>query len=259
MNVFNIGMRELRSLFVSPIAHVVSAIFTIILAWFFLNIVALFLILSLQVLRAPWIAERVSMQDLVMRPFFGNMSVILLLLIPMITMRTFAEEKKVGTFELIYTSPVRTSEVVFGKFFGISVFILFLIGISFLFMIPLIKFAEPQPDIGTIISSYLGILLMTTAFISAGIFASSITENQVISVIVSFGILLLFWVLGWVKGTLEGTLRDVLAYLSFMDHFENFSRGVIDTRDIIYYLSFTIAMLFLTIQSLESRRWRGAY
>jgi ABC-2 type transport system permease protein len=100
---------------------------------------------------------------------------------------------------------------------------------------------------------------MTTAFISAGIFASSITENQVISVIVSFGILLLFWVLGWVRGTLEGSLKEIIAYLSFMDHFQNFLNGMIDTRDLIYYISFTAGMLFLTITSLESRRWRGAY
>jgi ABC-2 type transport system permease protein len=255
--MFTIAGREIRSLFLSPIAYVIIGIFCIILAWFFINVVALYVILSVQVLRLPWLAERINMQELVIRPLLSNMSVIMLFLIPMVTMRTFAEEKKLGTFELIYTSPIRTTEIVLGKFLGTAFFVLILLLISFLFMIPLIKYGEP--DKGVIISSYLGLFLMVIAFISAGIFASSITENQVISVIVSFGILLFFWVLGWVRGTLEGQIKEILAYLSFMDHFQNFTRGIIDTRDLVYYISFIIVMLFLTVATLESRRYRGAY
>jgi ABC-2 type transport system permease protein len=255
--MFTIAGREIRSLFLSPIAYVITGIFTFIFAYFFLSVIALYTILSVQALRAPFIAERINIQDLVIRPLFANMSVLLLFIVPIITMRAFAEEKKLGTFELIYTSPLRTWEIVLGKFLGISSFVVFILAVSALFMLPIFKFG--QPDKGVILTAYIGLLLMTTAFISAGIFASSITENQVISVIVSFGILLLFWVLGWVRGTLEGSLKDIIAYLSFTDHFQNFSTGMIDTRDIIYYISFTAGMLFLTISSLESRRWRGAY
>ncbi len=256
-NMINLALREIRSLFLSPVAHVVTAIFALILAWFFINIVALYVILSLQAIRAPFIAERLNMQDIVVQPFFGNISVILLFIIPMITMRAFAEEKRMGTFELIYTSPINTWSIVIGKFIGISAFVMFLILISGFFMIPLFSYGEP--DKGAVLTSYIGLILMALAFVAAGIFASSITENQIISIIVAFGILLLFWVLGWVRGTLEGTLRDVLSYLSFMDHFQNFSRGVVDTRDLVYYLSFTGVLLFLTYSVLESRRWRGAY
>lgn len=256
-NMINLALREIRSLFLSPVAHVVTAIFALILAWFFINIVALYVILSLQAIRAPFIAERLNMQDIVVQPFFGNISVILLFIIPMITMRAFAEEKRMGTFELIYTSPINTWSIVIGKFIGISAFVMFLILISGFFMIPLFSYGEP--DKGAVLTSYIGLILMALAFVAAGIFASSITENQIISIIVAFGILLLFWVLGWVRGTLEGTLRDVLSYLSFMDHFQNFSRGVVDTRDLVYYFSFTGVLLFLTYSVLESRRWRGAY
>lgn len=255
--MWNLASRELRSLFLSPVAHVVTAIFVLILAWFFINIVALYVILSLQAIRAPFIAERLNMQEIVVQPFFGNMSVILLFVIPLITMRAFAEEKRFGTFELIYTSPINTLSIVLGKFIGISLFVLFLIAISVLFVIPL--FAYGEPDKGAVISSYIGLILMALSFVAVGVFASSITENQIISIIVAFGILLLFWVLGWVRGTLEGPLRDILAYISFMDHFQNFSRGVIDTRDLVYYFSFLGVMLYLTYSSLESRRWRGAY
>lgn len=250
-------MREVRSLFLSPVAYVVAAIFFLILAWFFINIVALYVILSLQAIRAPFIAERLNMQEIVVQPFFANISVILLFIIPMITMRTFAEEKRVGTFELIYTSPISTWSMVLGKFFGVSIFVSFLIAMTAVFMIPLFSYGEP--DKGAVISAYVGLVLMGLSFVAAGIFASSITESQIISIIVAFGILLLFWVLGWVRGTLEGTLKEVLAYLSFMDHFQNFSRGVLDTRDFVYYLSFTGTLLYLTYSVLESRRWRGAY
>jgi ABC-2 type transport system permease protein len=211
--MFTIAGREIRSLFLSPIAYVITGIFVIIFAYFFLSVIALYTILSVQALRIPFIAERINIQDLVIKPLFANMSVLLLFLVPMITMRTFAEEKKLGTFELIYTSPLRTWEIVLGKFLGMSSFIVFILAVSALFMFPLFKFGEP--DKGVILTAYIGLLLMTTAFISAGIFASSITENQVISVIVSFGILLLFWVLGWVRGTLEGSLKEIIAYFFF--------------------------------------------
>ena len=253
--MFAVARRELRSLFLSPIAYVIAGIFALILSWFFLNIIGFYIIISLQALRIPFLEERINMHDLVVRPFFGNMSVVMLFVIPMLTMRSFAEEKKLGTFELIYTSPIRTSEVVLGKFLGYALFLVFLLGLTLAHTIPLFKFGEPDP--GIIISSYLGIFLMGIAFISAGIFASSMTENQIISIIVSFGILLLFWVLGWAKHTMEGGLKDLLAYLSFSDHFQSFSQGVIDTRDIVYYLSFTAVMLFFTHMSLESRRWGG--
>ncbi len=254
--MFAVAKRELRSLFLSPIAYVIAGIFTLILSWFFLNIIGFYIIISLQALRIPFLEERINMHDLVVRPFFGNMSIVMLFVIPMLTMRSFAEEKKLGTFELIYTSPIRTSEVVLGKFLGYALFLVFLLVLTLAHTVPLFKFGEPDP--GIIISSYIGIFLMGIAFISAGIFASSMTENQIISIIVSFGILLLFWVLGWAKHTMEGELKDLLAYLSFSDHFQSFSQGVIDTRDVVYYLSFTAVMLFFTHMSLESRRWSGA-
>jgi len=254
--MFAIARRELRSLFLSPIAYVIAGIFVLIVSWFFLNIIGFYVIISLQAMRIPFLEERINMIDLVIKPFFGNMSVVMLFVIPMLTMRSFAEEKKLGTFELIYTSPVRTWEVVLGKFIGYSLFLIFLLVITLAYTFALFKFGEPDP--GVVFTSYLGTLLMGIAFISAGIFASSMTENQIISIIVSFGILLLFWVLGWAKHTMEaGIVKDIIAYLSFSDHFQSFSQGVIDTRDIVYYLSFCIVMLFLTYMSLESRRWRG--
>ena len=254
-NVLTITMREIRSYFVAPIAYSIYMIFLLVSGWFFTNILAFFVIQSIQSLRFPWLAERINIHDLVIRPFYGNMSVILLLMVPVITMRLFSEEKKLGTSELLYTSPIKIWQIVVGKYFSSVIFLLVMLLLTVHFPIFLFAFGEPQ--VGVVLSTYLGVFLMGASFCAVGLLASSLTENQVIAAIVAFGVLLLFWVIGWASESVGGVLKSVLQHLSLLEHQINLSKGIFDLRDILFYLSFITFTLFITYGVVESRRWKG--
>jgi ABC-2 type transport system permease protein len=254
-NVLIISWKETKSYFTSPIAWVVCAIFIVISSWFFVNIVTFFVLQSIQALRYPWLAERINIQDMIIRPFYGNLSIILLLMVPALTMRLFSEEKKMGTFELLYTSPITVWQMVLGKYLASVVFLVFMLLLTALY--PVFLFAYGQPELGPVLSTYLGIFLMGASFCAVGLLASSMTENQVIAAVLAFGVLLLFWVLGWASQSVGEPLKFVLQFMSFLEHHLNFSKGIIDTRDVIYYISFVAFVLFLAHGVLESRRWRG--
>lgn len=252
--VMYIVEKELKSYFFSPIAYVIIAFFVFLSGYMFFNISRAYMIQRFMAMRYPWFAERLNLTDFVIRPLFGNISVILMLLIPVITMRLLSEEKRQGTFELLYTSPITSFQIVFGKF--LSAFLFFIIMIAFTVPFPLILVKYGNPENGVIFSVYVGLLLMGAGFISLGLFASSLTENQIVSAVVSFSLLLIFWLIGW-AGQASGPLGEkIFSYLSFFQHFDNFNKGLIDTRDIVYYLSFTITGLFLTYIVVESHRWR---
>ena len=183
------------------------------------------------------------------------MSLILLLMMPLLTMRLFSEEKKSGTIELLLTYPIKDMEAIMGKYLAcLSLFFLMLL-LTALYPFLLIVFAKPE--IGPILTIYLGLFLMGAAFIALGTLVSSLTENQIIAAAVTFGILLLFFLIGWASTFVGSSFGSVLEHLSIMKHFQNFTKGVIDTQDIIFYINFIIFSLFLTGMSLESKKWRG--
>ena len=186
---------------------------------------------------------------------FSNMSFIMLLILPILTMRLFAEEKKTGTFELIITYSIKDIELVLGKFLACSSVLLLMLALTAIYPIFMLNYS--QPDTGVLISAYLGTFLIGVSFIAMGTFISSITDNQIVAAILSFSLLLLFWILGWVSSISEGTLGEIISKLSILNHFDSFAKGVIDLSDIVYYLSFISFGIFLTLRSLESSKWRS--
>ncbi len=246
--------RELYVYFSSPIAYVVVTIFLLLSGWFFYSAFAYFSMISVQAMRMPG-AGGINVTDMVLHPTFGNMSVIMLLMMPLLTMRLFAEEKKAGTLELMLSYPVRETELLFGKFTACMVIFLIMLALTWLY--PFLLWLYAEPDIGPVVTGYLGLFLMGTAFIALGLMVSSVTENQIVAAAISFGAILMFWLIGWAETFAGPSLGKVLSHISLLEHFESFSKGVIDTRDIIYYVNFNILFLFMTMRSLESKRWRG--
>jgi ABC-2 type transport system permease protein len=233
----------------------VFTIFLLIGGYFFYSIFAFFTLASMQSAMNPQMARDLNVTDSVMRPLFSNISVILLLLMPLVTMRLFAEERRSGTIELLLTYPVRDGAVLAGKYLAALVLYAIMIGLTLLYPGIVVYFA--RLEWGPVLTGYLGLLLMGATFIAVGVFASSLTENQIVAAITTFGALLIFWILGWSADYAGGTAGRVLQFLSILEHNDSFSKGVLDTKDVLYYVNFTVLALFLTSRSLEARRWKG--
>jgi ABC-2 type transport system permease protein len=255
MRVWAVFKKEMRLYFTSPIAYVVFAIFSLVAGWFFYNVFAFYTLMSMQAAMNPMMARDLSVAEGVLRPLFQNISVIMLLMMPILTMRLFAEEKKSGTIELLLTYPVRDGEVLFGKYLAALAIFVGMLALTLVY--PLLVAWTTQLEWGPLVTGYLGLLLQGAAFIAVGILLSSLTENQVVAAVATFGTLLIFWVLSWASDSAGPTLGRILSHLSITEHFDAFARGVIDTKDVIYYLNLTILSLFLTLRSLDSKRWRG--
>ena len=255
MKIWAIFKKEMRLYFTSPVAWVVFTIFLLIAGYFFYSIFAFFTLASMQSAMNPQMGRDLNVTDSVMRPLFSNISVILLLLMPLVTMRLFAEERRAGTIELLLTVPVRDGAVLAGKYLAALGLYAIMIALTLLYPGIVVYFA--RLEWGPILTGYLGLLLMGATFIAVGVFASSLTENQIVAAITTFGALLIFWILGWSADYAGGTAGKVLQFLSILEHNDSFSKGVLDTKDVLYYLNFTVLALFLTLRSLEARRWKG--
>jgi ABC-2 type transport system permease protein len=255
VKIWPVFKKELRLYFSSPVAWVVMTIFLFIAGYFFYSIFAFYTLASMQSAMNPQMGRDLSVTDSVLRPLFSNMSVILLLLMPLITMRLFAEERRSGTIELLLTYPVRDGAVLIAKYLAALALYALMLALTLLY--PGIVAYFTRLEWGPLLSGYLGLLLMGATFLAVGIFASSLTENQIVASITTFGVLLFLWVIGWSAEYVGGGWGRVLSHLSLLDHFDTFARGVLDTKDIVYYLNVTILALFLTLRSLEARRWKG--
>ena len=255
MRVWPIFKKEMRLYFTSPIAWVIGAIFLLIAGYFFSAIFNFFAQASMQSAMNPQMAREMNPTESVLRPLFSNVTVILLLLMPMVTMRLFAEERRSGTIELLLTYPVRDGAVLVGKYLAaLALYGLMLVG-TLLYPLMIAYFA--RLDWGAVLTGYIGLVLLGATFIAVGLFASSLTENQIVASIISFGVLLMLWVVGWSADYVGGAWGKVLSDLSIIEHFDNFAKGVLDTKDVVYYLGFVTLALFLSLRSLEARRWKG--
>lgn len=255
MGAWAVFKKEMRLYFTSPVAYVVFTFFLLIVGYFFYSIFAFYNLTSMQATMNPAFARDLNITDAIMRPLFSNTGIILLFFIPMLTMRLFSEEKRSGTIELLLTYPVRDGEVLLGKFAAATVLFLMLLGLTALY--PAIVGYFTRVEWGPLFSGYLGLLLLGSSFLAVGILVSSLTENQIVASFATFAILLGFWVIGWSADLVGGNWRGVFQYLSILEHLDSFGRGVIDTKDVLYYLSVIALSLFLTLRSLESKRWRG--
>ncbi|HLM97881.1 MAG TPA: ABC transporter permease subunit [Bryobacteraceae bacterium] len=253
-NILVIFKKELKSYFASPIAYLLLAIFAVIFGFFFYSATRLFVLQGMQ-MQMMGRGMPMDVNEYVIRPLLSNASVIGLFLIPMITMRLYAEEKRSGTIELLMTSPVRDLEIVLGKWLAALVLYLSILGISGINIAILYTFGHPDPK--PILVGYLGLLLQGGCLLAIGIFISTMTKNQIIAGGATFAVCLMLWVLDWVSAYDQSAWAKVVSYLSVVTHFEPFSKGVIDSKDVIFYLSMIFFGLFLTTRSVESLRWRS--
>ena len=247
--------RELKYSFQSVTAYVALGIFLAISGYFFFNLFNFYNLVSFQAARNPQFTQSLNLTDGLIRPFFSNISILLLLVLPLLTMRLLAEEKKQGTFELLLTYPISDWDAVGGKFLAsVTTFAVMLGGT---FICPLLIFLYANPEPGPILTGYLGLFLVGCTFISIGTFFSSLTDNQLVAGVTSFGVALFFLIIGWAVPFVGPRFADALGQFSLLQHFDGFSKGLIDTQDVTYYLLMTLFFLFMTLRSLESTRWRN--
>jgi gliding motility-associated transport system permease protein len=253
-NIWIVCRKELGSYFVSPVAYILLVMFGLICGFFFWNSLGYFVVEGME-MQMRGQNFPMNLNEQIIRPMLSNVAVIGLFFIPMITMRLFAEEKRTGTIELLATSPVRDLEVILGKWFAALILyacLLLFTALNFTFL-----FIYGKPDWKPLLVGYLGLLLQAGGLLAIGTFISTLTKNQIIAGAATFGVELLLWVSGWVSGYETTTWARVLSYLSVITHFESFGRGVIDSKDAIYYLSVIFVGLFFTARSMESLRWRS--
>ena len=254
-NILAIAHKELKSYFSTPIAYVVIGFFALLFGYFFYAMLVIFNQQSAQFGGLEGGAVDINQQ--LIRPLFLNASVILLFVLPLITMRTYSEEKRSGTIELLLTSPVTDVEIILGKFLGAMTLYAAMLGITVIHMLVLFSYANPKPEWTVPVIGYVGLLLMGGCFISVGLLISSLTKNQIVSGMVTFAVFLLLWVINWIASFTGPTTQSVLNYLSITDHFDDFTRGILDTKHLIYYFSVMSFGLFLTARSVDTERWKG--
>lgn len=256
-NIISIGRREVLSFFVSPIAYFVITGFTLLAGYFFFNLLAMFNQMVAQYNAMPPMYRGdivLNLNQWVIEGFYQTMVVILVFLIPLLTMRTIAEEKKKGTFELLVTSPVSVFEIVLGKFAGVA-FVILIMMLSVL-MFPLLLCFYGNPEVPPILSGILALTLCSLAFASIGMAVSSFTENQIVAGICSMVTLLLLYVIHSPAETSEGVIKTVLTSLSPVVQIKDMISGVISLKSVIYFVCLTVLGLFLSQRALESYRWR---
>lgn len=247
--------KELRYYFQSITAYVMIGLFLALSGYFFYSIFRYYNYLSFQAGRDPYLAGTLNLSDGVLRPLTGNMSVVLLFALPLLTMRLLAEEKRQGTFELLLTYPLSDFEAVMGKYFAsLTVFAVMLAG-TLLYPAMLMIYANPEP--GPIVTSYLGLFLMGASFIAMGIFFSSITSSQIVAGAATFGVSLFFLIIGWTAPFVGPTFSKVLSQFSILEHFDTFAKGIINLQDVTYYVFLSVFFLFMTLRSLESTHGRS--
>lgn len=260
-SLYAIYRKEVGQYFVSPVAYVFVGVFLILCGFFFDRILTFFiensLSMEMQSMRFG-VPPEIDVPGQVMRNFFSVLSSLILFLTPVLTMGVYAEERKRGTMELLMTSPVTEAQIVLGKF--LASLTLFAI-----MMLPTVSYitymylrSEPRPPWGLMLAGYAGVLLLGGGLLALGSFISSLTENQIIAAVLTFGAFLMLWVLDLGVRSASTVVGDLLQYLSVIHHYDDFARGIIDTSSVIYYLSVIMLFLFLTVRSVDSMRWRRA-
>jgi ABC-2 type transport system permease protein len=240
-NVSSIFAREMKAYFVSPIAYVALVVFTFLCGVFF----------------AAYFKWTSSYQgEASMRTTIYNMSITMLLVVPLITMRLFAEEKRSGTIEILMTAPVTDAEVVIAKFAASLVLFAMMLLLTFPCPIFLVIYSTITPDVASMLVGYLGLFLLGAACLSLGVVTSAITKNQIVAALVSFVMLLGLWIIGWMSSAVGIRLGKILSFISLAEHLEDFYKGILNPKHIIYYLSLVCFCLFLAVKFVQSAKWK---
>ena len=253
-NVIAIAQKELKSYFASPIAYIVIGLWALLYGYFFVAILGFFVRQSMQMMQMQG-PQAMNVNQRLIRPLLQNVTILVLFLMPMVTMRTYAEEKRSGTIELLLTSPLTDLEIILGKFVGAMALYSVMLAVTLIHIAVLFIYGNPEWK--PIFTAYIGLLLLGSCFISLGLLISSLTKNQIVAGMVTFAVFLMLWVITWIGSFSGPTVDKLTQYLSIIDHFDDFGKGVLDTTHLVYYLSFITFGLFLTAKSVDSERWRG--
>ena len=254
-NMLAIASKELRSYFAGPIAYIAIGLWALLYGYFYVAILQFFVRNSMQMMGQMGGPQSMNVNQQLIRPLLQNVTIMMLFVLPMVTMRTYSEEKRSGTIELLLTSPLSDLQIIMGKFLGA----MGLYAVMLLVTVPHIAllFIYGNPEWKPILTAYLGLLLLGGCFISLGLLISSLTKNQVVAGMTTFAVFLLLWIITWIGSFSGPTVDQLTKYLSIIDNLDDFSKGVLDTKHLIYYLSFITFSLFLTAKSVDSERWRG--
>lgn len=255
-NIGAIVRKEWQHYFGSPIAYAALFTWNALFSVFFLFALNYFIEASMNPGGGMGGPPKPNINEWIFRPTLMNMAVVVLFVTPMLTMRLFAEEQRQGTWELLATSAITDWQIVIGKFLGAASVFALMIATSLLNFVVVFLYAEPKPEWKPVLTGALALLLMGSCFIALGAFLSTLTKNQIVAGILSFCLFLGIWTLSWLDNPMSSAPIKVLAYLGVTGHMEDMVKGVLDSKDVIFYLSFIGFGLFLTQQSIESRRWR---
>jgi ABC-2 type transport system permease protein len=253
-NIVAIAQKELRSYFASPIAYIVIGVFALLYGYFFVAILQYFVSQSMRMGQFGG-AQSLNVNQMLIRPLVQNVTILVLFVMPMVTMRTYSEEKRSGTIELLLTAPLTDLQIILGKFFGALALYGIMLAVTLIHILILFRFGNPEWK--PIATAYLGLLLLGGCFISVGLFISSLTKNQIVAGMVTFAVFLFLWVISWVGSFAGPTFSQLAQYLSIIEQFDDFAKGVLDTKHLVYYLSFIAFGLFLTAKAVDTERWRG--
>ncbi len=254
MNVLAIARRELAAYFATPVGWIALCAFLIITGFFFASMIGFYNLQSAQMSFDPYGTGDMNVDEYLVAPFFANTGVILLFLCPALTMRLFAEDRRSRSLELLLTSPVSTLEIVLGKYLGAMAFCSVMLLATGHYTALLLWLGSP--DVGVLVSSYVSVLLLCGSFVAVGMLTSAFTESQVVALVIGFGLLLMFWVLSWADASTSTGAGEWLAYASMLTHLEQLAKGLVHSRDLVYYLSFIAFFLFATHQRVDAYRWR---
>jgi ABC-2 type transport system permease protein len=254
-NILAIAQKELKSYFSGPIAYIAIGIWALLYGYFFIAILQYFVRQSMQMGQFGAAPPSLNVNQQLIRPLLQNVTIMILFTLPMVTMRTYSEEKRSGTIELLLTSPLTDFQIVMGKFLGAMGLYAVMLLVTMIHIGLLFVYGNPEWK--PIVTAYLGVLLLGGCFVSLGLFISSLTKNQIVAGMITFAVFLLFWIITWIGSFSGPTVDKLTQYLSIIDHLDDFTKGVIDTSHLIYYLSFITFGLFLTVKSVDTERWRG--
>ncbi|MBF0620805.1 MAG: ABC transporter permease [Magnetococcales bacterium] len=256
--IFTIAFREWRTLFQSPLAWTLLAVLFAISAYLFNSMIHYYNQLQMQIRMSGYGGDQIQelpFTEVAISPMLGNTAIILLLIMPMITMRLIADEKRRDTWPALACSPLSPMQIILGKYLGLLLFLL--VTVLLLSLLPLSIMPYASPDMGQVISGFLGLFLLAASFGAVGLAASSSTDNPIVASVSTFGILLGLWIISWMGGEISGSAGAIFSYLSLIDHYQPFLSGVISSTDLFYFILLSVAGLLFARQRLMAERING--
>lgn len=253
-NVLHIAGREMRAYFSSPLAYAVSGVFMLISGYLFAVSLKFFLTYYFLASRNPQMLEQLNINEMILRPLMHNLSIVMLFIMPILTMRLVSEEKRHQTIELLMTSPLTTFQIALGKYLGGLGLFTVMVLLTLPFPATLLIYGRPDP--APMALAYLGFYLIGATFLAVGLVASSVTKNQIIAALMGFGLLLLLWLLNWAGEAISGPIGEVLNHLSISEHLEDLTKGVFDSKHVIYFLTMIFTGIVVSQQAIDAHRWR---